>query len=536
MSGEVRAWYADIGPLEGDPARRSRALEWLTPDERARFDRYRYDTDRLMFALGRVMARRLVGRALDVAPTAWRWREGPHGRPEIASPDTPVHFNLAHSAGLVACVIGSGREVGVDVEDRERPPTDPAIVARFCSPAEVADIDARPAGLARSVPQLLDAQRGVSEGARPGHLGAPVRYQLLDRTGTGRRARELPPHARRHGHPVGVPRGAAQRAAHHRRRGFDGRRPVARDRHRADAGRLAAVSARLLATSDLHLGHRSNREALAALGAYPDDWLIIAGDVGEKPEHLTLALDALVPRFARVIWTPGNHDLWRPAGAEHRTRGQARYDELGRDLPRPRRRSRPKIRTRRGRPNPTRSSCRCSCSSTTASGRRRSRSSRPWPGRARAGVVSGDELMLDPFAMAVAHRLVPRPRRVNSRAAGRTPSRLPHRARQPLAASTRSGDSAARASLLDLVRHHADRGLGPPLPRARRCVRTPAPALEPRARRRPLRGSLARISAGLGGSAASRLLQATACLPGTSVRRTPAIRSRTPYTGTLYRT
>jgi hypothetical protein len=88
------------------------------------------------------------------------------------------------------------------------------------------------------------------------------------------------------------------------------------------------VSARLLATSDLHLGHRANREALAALGAFPGDWLIVAGDVGERPEHLVHALDALVPRFARVIWTPGNHDLWRPAGAEDRTRGQARYDEL----------------------------------------------------------------------------------------------------------------------------------------------------------------------------------------------------------------
>ncbi len=142
MSGEVRAWYADIRTLEDDAASRARALEWLQPDERARFDRYRYDTDRLMFALGRVMARRLVGRALDVAPTAWRWREGAHGRPEIASPDTPLHFNLAHSAGLVACVIGSDREVGVDVEDRERPATDPAVVPRFCSPEEAAQIDA----------------------------------------------------------------------------------------------------------------------------------------------------------------------------------------------------------------------------------------------------------------------------------------------------------------------------------------------------------------------------------------------------------
>ncbi len=85
---------------------------------------------------------------------------------------------------------------------------------------------------------------------------------------------------------------------------------------------------RLLAISDLHLSHAQNREGLDAISAHPDDWLIVAGDVGEKPEHLVYALDRLTPRFAKVIWTPGNHDLWCPPDATDRTRGQARYDEL----------------------------------------------------------------------------------------------------------------------------------------------------------------------------------------------------------------
>lgn len=85
---------------------------------------------------------------------------------------------------------------------------------------------------------------------------------------------------------------------------------------------------RLLAISDLHLSHAANRDGLDALPAHPDDWLIVAGDVGEKPEHLVYALDRLTTRFAQVIWTPGNHDLWCPPDAPDRTRGQARYDEL----------------------------------------------------------------------------------------------------------------------------------------------------------------------------------------------------------------
>ena len=85
---------------------------------------------------------------------------------------------------------------------------------------------------------------------------------------------------------------------------------------------------RLLAISDLHLGYRHNREALTELPEYPDDWLILAGDAGESAEHLRLALIELTRRFARVIWVPGNHELWCPATELTRTRGQARYDEL----------------------------------------------------------------------------------------------------------------------------------------------------------------------------------------------------------------
>jgi 3',5'-cyclic AMP phosphodiesterase CpdA len=85
---------------------------------------------------------------------------------------------------------------------------------------------------------------------------------------------------------------------------------------------------RLLAISDLHLAHRPNREALAHVTGDADAWLILAGDVGEWPEHLALALETLAPRFARLLWVPGNHDLWCPPDAAGRTRGQARYDEL----------------------------------------------------------------------------------------------------------------------------------------------------------------------------------------------------------------
>jgi predicted phosphodiesterase len=67
---------------------------------------------------------------------------------------------------------------------------------------------------------------------------------------------------------------------------------------------------RLLAISDLHLSAPTNMEALADLPAFPDDWLILAGDVSEHPGHLRDAIDMLSARFGKLIWVPGNHDLW----------------------------------------------------------------------------------------------------------------------------------------------------------------------------------------------------------------------------------
>jgi hypothetical protein len=81
---------------------------------------------------------------------------------------------------------------------------------------------------------------------------------------------------------------------------------------------------RLLAISDLHLGHAENRAALEQISPAPDDWLIVAGDIGERAAHLEHALEVLAPRFTQIVWTPGNHDLWTPPGGS----APAQYDTL----------------------------------------------------------------------------------------------------------------------------------------------------------------------------------------------------------------
>lgn len=139
----IEVWHDTIDRWREGGAR-ARAEAWLTAAERERYARFLHDDDRLMFLVGRVMARALVGQALGCAPTAWRWREGPHGRPEIDEPGVSCRFNVAHSAGLVVCAVADGHDVGVDVEDLARRPVSANFARRYLSPAEVHDVESQP--------------------------------------------------------------------------------------------------------------------------------------------------------------------------------------------------------------------------------------------------------------------------------------------------------------------------------------------------------------------------------------------------------
>jgi len=85
----------------------------------------------------------------------------------------------------------------------------------------------------------------------------------------------------------------------------------------------------LLAISDLHVEVRENRDALSALWPESDgDWLIVAGDVADAVDDVEWALGTLAERFARVIWVPGNHELWTRPDDPCGLRGEARYTHL----------------------------------------------------------------------------------------------------------------------------------------------------------------------------------------------------------------
>jgi 3',5'-cyclic AMP phosphodiesterase CpdA len=83
---------------------------------------------------------------------------------------------------------------------------------------------------------------------------------------------------------------------------------------------------RLLAVSDLHVAFPQNREIVSGLQPESDgDWLLLAGDVGEQYLEIEWALRTLAGKFATVVWTPGNHELWTRRNDPVSLRGQERY-------------------------------------------------------------------------------------------------------------------------------------------------------------------------------------------------------------------
>jgi 3',5'-cyclic AMP phosphodiesterase CpdA len=83
---------------------------------------------------------------------------------------------------------------------------------------------------------------------------------------------------------------------------------------------------RLLALSDLHVAFPQNREIVAGLQPGSNgDWLLLAGDVGELYPDIEWALRTLAGKFATVVWTPGNHELWTRRKDPVSLCGQERY-------------------------------------------------------------------------------------------------------------------------------------------------------------------------------------------------------------------
>ncbi len=132
-SGEVHLWLAD---LDRPPLAREHLASLLSPDERARAERFRFDVHRARFTAGRGLLRTLLGRYLDADPAALAFEYGSKGKPRLAQPARDLRFNLSNSRNAVLIAVSRGAELGADIEALSELRDAAALVERFFHPAE----------------------------------------------------------------------------------------------------------------------------------------------------------------------------------------------------------------------------------------------------------------------------------------------------------------------------------------------------------------------------------------------------------------
>ena len=134
---EVHVW---VTPLDLPSSATSELLEALSPEERARASRFRALRDRERYIIAHGALRDILGRYLSLAPADVRLCVAPSGKPALApaAPGQHLEFNLSHSHELALIAVGSGRQLGVDVERIRPEAPGEAIVERFFAPAEAA--------------------------------------------------------------------------------------------------------------------------------------------------------------------------------------------------------------------------------------------------------------------------------------------------------------------------------------------------------------------------------------------------------------
>lgn len=117
----------------------------LDVDESRRLLRLMVAEDRRDYAAAHALLRRSLTHVIpDIEPSAWRFERTARGKPFLSPAQVgipPVRFSLAHTHGLVACIVSKCAEVGVDVESRSRPIDVGLLMRDICSVDEQQQIN-----------------------------------------------------------------------------------------------------------------------------------------------------------------------------------------------------------------------------------------------------------------------------------------------------------------------------------------------------------------------------------------------------------
>ncbi|MCX4744500.1 4'-phosphopantetheinyl transferase superfamily protein [Kitasatospora sp. NBC_01287] len=117
-------------------ARRAALHGLLDADERRRALGARHPLGRDRYVIAHGAAREILARRTGLAPTALRWRTGPHGKPELSFPERDLTTSLTHCEHLALFAVTRGRPLGVDLERAPAQAAAERLAQRFYPPAD----------------------------------------------------------------------------------------------------------------------------------------------------------------------------------------------------------------------------------------------------------------------------------------------------------------------------------------------------------------------------------------------------------------
>src|SRR5687768_1386233 len=119
----------------------------LEPAEIERVDKAYSAEVRLRFLAARAMQRTVLARyAPGVDPASLRFVAGEYGKPSLAGEFAALglHFNVTHTAGLVAIAVSRHRDLGFDAENLHERTTALKLARRYFTAEEARNLEALP--------------------------------------------------------------------------------------------------------------------------------------------------------------------------------------------------------------------------------------------------------------------------------------------------------------------------------------------------------------------------------------------------------
>jgi 4'-phosphopantetheinyl transferase len=131
--------------LDLDPVCWNEMRQYLTDDELARADRFRFDGPRRQFIVCRATLRQLLGSCCGVAPGEVPLKYSNRGKPYLSfdglNAQTPhIEFSVSHSGDLGLIAITLEVIVGIDVEECNPKVKTEGLAKRYFAPAEVEEL------------------------------------------------------------------------------------------------------------------------------------------------------------------------------------------------------------------------------------------------------------------------------------------------------------------------------------------------------------------------------------------------------------